>query len=152
MSHSNIELMQQNRYCSLSRRLCAAIVDSPLNFILSIIPISGIIYEVYFLSSERQATIGQSYCGIRCSTIEGNKITVLRAIYKTLVPFILVLVLTLILAFTTKIEKDVSSSLIVILTLILNAIPYFFTKRRQFVADWVAGVVVLHEYKNSQNQ
>jgi len=171
IENSNIKLIEQNSYSSLFNRSLAALVDGmimwPVHCIIVLVIgfilnkneqeeliITNIlfitlwtIYEVYCLTSKMQATVGQNYCRIRFSTTVGKKITLSRALYRTLLPVIYTYIFLIImgLLFGSEIMTFSTMTIGQIIIVVIQILPYFFTKKKQLLYDWLTNVVALQE-------
>ena len=88
-----------------------------LGMLISVV--TGWLYEAYFISSERQATLGKMALGIRVTTDTGQRLTFMHATGR-------------------HFAKWVSS-----FTLLVGYIMAAFTQRKQALHDLIAGTVVV---------
>ena len=88
-----------------------------LSLLISVV--TGWLYEAYFISSERQATLGKMALGIRVTTDTGQRLSFMHATGR-------------------HFAKWVSS-----FTLLVGYIMAAFTERKQALHDMIAGTVVV---------
>ena len=104
--------------------------------------ILGSLYEPYFISSKRQATLGMDYLSVRFATVEGLPVTRLRAITRFI---ILIFIGVIIDSLSSEIFKG-QEVMSWVFSNFLLIFPYFVTKRKQMLVDLVMGMVALTNY------
>jgi uncharacterized RDD family membrane protein YckC len=106
------------------------------------------IYRIYFMSSKKQATLGEYFVGIRFSEVNGKHITIFKALVLTSVLSIVGVIISFFIQKVfenNEIQSKDTYIYEVIITIIIHITPYFLTERKQFLVDWLVGVVALRD-------
>lgn len=162
----NKKLITNRKYSSLLRRFWGGIIDLLLlsSITITIIKVFHLekettmnyfapaliyIYNIYYMSSEKQATLGYYFAGVRFSTLNGKPITLFKTIVIMIVSYIVIFTIDFVFhQIYGKFELKNMSVIVCeyIFIVIVYITPYFFTKRRQFLVDWLVGVIALKNY------
>jgi len=166
----NERLLEKGQYAGLGRRIWGGVIDVfilgmisiPFVFILEFFfpdqdmvmhyfeLIVGWIYLIYYMSSLKQATLGGYFAGVRFARLNALPITVLIAIKMIVITWVVHIVIWMlnkvVFGLATAEELGLSASYFVIM-LVICALPYFFTKRKQLLIDLLLGIVAVQDDK-----
>lgn len=158
----NKKLILFNSYSSLFRRAWGGFLDSliigiisfPIHFCLKFLfPNQELIinyilllfvwaYDIYHMSSEKQATLGGYFSGVRFATIDGMPITKARAFARTFTQSLLSVTITLV---CINIFQEDNYFKIIIIHILIFTMPYFFTKQKQLLTDLLIDTIALKD-------
>ena len=109
--------------------ICSSFMNQFIKNVIALI--TGIIYFSYSESSEEQATLGKRSMGIIVTDLEGNRLTMLKAITRTIIKYLGSIVLLF-----TKISFIINIG-------ILESLIAIFTPKKQALHDLIAGSIVV---------
>ena len=166
----NEKLLKNEQYAGLGRRMWGGILDvlilgmfgipfflvlkffsldqSMLTYYSSLI-ISGI-YTIHYMNSSKQATLGSYFAGVRFARENALPINALIAIQMIVLAWIIDVAINFFneLVFAIfKLDKLWLSSSYLMFALVLYILPYFFTRRKQFLTDLILGIVAIKDDK-----
>lgn len=174
----NKHLIVNKRYASLLRRIWGGLLDAVIlavapfiigfliglfftkafNHMTESISFAGIllgysllfylVYYIYFMSSKKQTTLGYYFAGMRYARADAKTISIARAATIIIVGFILDASISIIVDQILG-ESNGAKIFESILFIIIFISPYFFTKRKQFLIEWLFGVVTLDKTKDN---
>jgi uncharacterized RDD family membrane protein YckC len=106
------------------------------------------IYQVYYISSKNQSTLGSKFAGIHFATTNGMPITFIRALIVSGVKLVLYFPVMIYLSkiiFGQQLPTQTTTELFVQLAILvsIHAAPYFFTEKKQLFTDIVLGIIVI---------
>lgn len=166
MKKTNSQLIEGGAFCSLGRRIYGGFIDGliliPFSLLIeglvywfslseimksSAYNILTLVYATYFLASKKQAPLGYYLAGIRFSCVNGNRISLSKAIWVSLVYLSVSYCITWLTEYFLGAEsyeiKWALVSILVVSAVIIS--PYFLTKKKQLLHDILSGTCALKD-------